>query len=925
MSFKKPDINYWNNKFTAYMHDPFDKMFGIKGHEQRAQELINKYGLIMPNDKFWRTADGIASGFERGQVPSHSNNENINGYIDFFKNPFISHPTSSEGGLKIVFNEEVNPERVWSELIEFIDKAIGTKAGSGGYSDNFKGDENSFAIARFLYTHLVLRFKLAENNVGGIGALWHRLPADSRFPDHSIWQHNQLTSAIYSCMELGEGDNESRKDNIGLMVFSIAPVQPFIAKARKLRDYWSGSVLLSYLAFEGIRWIIENLGPDHVVYPSLIDQPLVSEYLRKKWGVKGDFEPEIWKLHDKTIASFPNKFLFFVPFNYTKDIACDIENHIKDKWVELGEIVFKKVLKKVGIGSNSEESDYLHRLFERQISKYWDIQWSAVRLVGEKDIEEVSNLLAKQSYEKQVGILEIFNKIIEHKKNYEKAGKGVLYSVSHSLVQSALAAEKARKVIKREEEPGEKCQMCGESEVLHTKEYKDDISAREYKENINEFWKKLEEEWKDTPDFKENERLCSVCLIKRIIGEALRDFGREHILNSVFKSSGSFPSTTMVALYDYYKRKGIEGLDEQKAIAQKLYESKDDEYEDIKNRDKYYAILLMDGDKMGELINGQTFGSKWETIMHPEIVERLKKPNFSKEYRENWKKIFKDYKKRILTPSIHAAISESLGDFAMYGVSKIIRKYNGRLIYAGGDDVCAIMPVGTVLDAADEIRRYYKSSFRLVDLEGNSEEIKESFSLKQGKLSINLGNGEKDNDKISISAGILICHHKENLSEMIKRAHGLLDEKAKEEAGRNACAIELRKRSGGSRYFVRKWDDEKAWESFKKIGGEIRVANKAGREDKDKSTSGLSKSLVYRLNELEYGINAILKVSADKESEALEKFITKQVERTKLNKHDDDKNGEIARNIINVCRNGDRFEAEGLIVAGFIYGGESYV
>ena len=90
MSFNKPSTEYWNNKFTAYMHDPIDKMFDIKGHEKRAEELIGKYGLDMPNDDFWRTADGIASGFERGQVPSFNKDENKNGAIDFLNNPFIS-------------------------------------------------------------------------------------------------------------------------------------------------------------------------------------------------------------------------------------------------------------------------------------------------------------------------------------------------------------------------------------------------------------------------------------------------------------------------------------------------------------------------------------------------------------------------------------------------------------------------------------------------------------------------------------------------------------------------------------------------------------------------------------------------------------------------------------------------------------------
>jgi hypothetical protein len=32
MSFKKPDRQYWDDKFAAYLHDPFDKVFRIQGH-----------------------------------------------------------------------------------------------------------------------------------------------------------------------------------------------------------------------------------------------------------------------------------------------------------------------------------------------------------------------------------------------------------------------------------------------------------------------------------------------------------------------------------------------------------------------------------------------------------------------------------------------------------------------------------------------------------------------------------------------------------------------------------------------------------------------------------------------------------------------------------------------------------------------------
>lgn len=282
MTWQKPDTSYWNNKFAAWWHDPIDKVFGIQKHEERAAEYLQVFGIDRPNDEFWKMADAIAAGFERGQVPSYSADKNKNGAVDFDKNPMITHPTSGDNSSLKIVGIDATPDNIHAAVMEFLKNNIGTEAGNGDYAARFKGDHDRFAVARLLYTHLVLRFTLAEQNIGGLGALWHRIPADSRFPDHSIWQHNALCSAISSCIEVG-----GKPEEVGLMVFSITPVQGFIAKSRKLRDFWTGSVLLSWLAFEGLRWVMENLGADHVIYPSLIDQPLVSAYLEKEWDVSG--------------------------------------------------------------------------------------------------------------------------------------------------------------------------------------------------------------------------------------------------------------------------------------------------------------------------------------------------------------------------------------------------------------------------------------------------------------------------------------------------------------------------------------------------------------------------------------------------------------------------------------------------------------
>ncbi|MCE5210292.1 MAG: type III-B CRISPR-associated protein Cas10/Cmr2 [Deltaproteobacteria bacterium] len=903
MTWQKPETSYWNNKFAAWWHDPIDKVFGIQMHEERAAEYLQVFGIDRPNDEFWKMADAIAAGFERGQVPSYSADDNKNGAVDFDKNPMITHPTSGDKSSLIIIGIDASPDDIHAAVMEFLKNNIGTEAGKGDYAARFKGHHDRFAIARLLYTHLVLRFTLAEQNIGGLGALWHRIPADSRFPDHSIWQHNALCSAISSCIELG-----GKPEEVGLMVFSITPVQGFIAKSRKLRDFWVGSVLLSWLAFEGLRCVMENLGADHVIYPSLIDQPLVSAYLEKEWDVSGAFRPEIWKGQPRSIASLPNKFLFLIPCGKAEEIAAEIEKAIAGKWDKLSQMTCDYLAEKKNL--SNEERKYLTAMFTRQTSHFWDFQWAAARLADKDDKAEIEALLDERQWKKPFSYLETIKPILE-KKGYsvKKTSRGILYSTSHSLVQSALAAEKSIKTIVREDEPGEKCQMCGEFEVLHDKPWQGE-KASDYADNIKKFWNRFAND----DDFKENEHLCAVCFIKRYAPRVLKK-DETHILNGIFGEADSFPSTTMMALTDYFNRNKIV-QHKRKEIADKLYDSKTDEVsvngkEKIKNADKYYTILLMDGDKMGNLVNGETIATTWNKIMHPDIAARIRKDGFDPLYRDVWRKIYSDpdLNKRLVTPAIHAAISEALGDFSIYGAAPIIDKYGGRLVYAGGDDVCAFLPIGTALAAAREIKDYYTSVFRIIDMKRNSTAVVEKeWKPAPGKLSVNLGIG----DAISISAAILICHHKESLSQMIEQARQLLKANAKDKAGRNACAIELRKRHGGSRYFTRKWAESESWDAFAKIG------NLSGGTDRQ-----LSQSLLYRLESMRPGIEAIIAQDTNKEKN-LTTFIAKQIERsgTKSDKSKDEIAAAITHIVWDKNDKEKPFNPEGLLITGFLRGEE---
>ena len=417
-------------------------------------------GLSLPDKDVYKAADQIASGMDRAQVPGFDRDPQKNGAIDFTTTARLTHPTGKNGSLPIQLPEKlqnVTPAAVAQlnqEVMHFLNSAnsIGSHADEGSLSDQFKEDPEKFAYVRFTYVHLLLRHELTRHNINQIGPLWARLPADTRIPDHSIWQHNGLVSALHSSMR------ESRENKATLMVYSLTPVQGFIVRARKLRDYWTGSVILSWLAFCGIRAVMEHLGADHVLYPSLIDQPLVEIYCDRQFDQWKKLDRN--KYANKSIASFPNKFVCLVPKGKEQDCAETIRESINGAWRGLTEETLK-FLKQV----TQQDHCNLQKLFDRQSKAFWEHQWAATPLLSKKEADLCEELLGKEGTQKD---LEFMKKNVQFSKEHfgsNDEGLSALYGLTHKLAQSGLASIKSCKIDERTCEPGIKCQQCGEFEL----------------------------------------------------------------------------------------------------------------------------------------------------------------------------------------------------------------------------------------------------------------------------------------------------------------------------------------------------------------------------------------------------------------------------------------------------------------------------
>jgi CRISPR-associated protein Cmr2 len=130
-----------------------------------------------------------------------------------------------------------------------------------------------------------------------------------------------------------------------LILFSIGPVQSFIAQARKTHDLHAGSRLLSDL----IKVAIEKVGKENLIFPSLGE-------------------------------AMPNRFLAWIPRNEENlnEFGATIEEIVRDKWKEIA-------------NSSLDGMPQKPNGFDQQIEDHLEIFW-VIESLGDNYAETVKNL-----------------------------------------------------------------------------------------------------------------------------------------------------------------------------------------------------------------------------------------------------------------------------------------------------------------------------------------------------------------------------------------------------------------------------------------------------------------------------------------------------------------------------------------------------
>jgi len=823
-------------KIQALYHDPAEKaiILGRIAHEGRAGTALG--GIIddahIPEDV--KTADHIASAADRINI------KDSEFAADFLKNPVISHPLSAkEFNLKSLAQIEIN------EIIDAVDAAI------GDIVEDCKGDNEKIYLS--LWRTMLDRLHKSRDGGSGMGQLWELLPADTRIPDHSIWEHKRVTSAIAGALP-----------KPAFLLFAIGPVQDFIATARKTQDLWAGSYLLSWLSWSAMKAVSEEFGPDSLIFPDLCNQPFADRWLIKEKGLNIP-EPHSEKLSSPTL---PNRFLAVIPAASVKDIAAKAKKYVQETFQEACLSVKKVMEGKLGTGAED-----WNEIWQRQTQEFLETYWAATLI---DDVKDLNGFISEYKFLMGINGNWSFDELL---KVYEKGfapNIGTAYGQIYKLTEKAIGSRKAVRDFKQQAEPNHKCTLCGVREPLHPGRYNGQ-SCSDASGALKKWWQ--ERVLPEFPQVRKSERLCAVCSTKRF---AASYYFRGKLGLDI---SNAFPSVSMVATSSF-KEKIIRKIDNPELHTRvkefighikELFKGNEDrisgeplpmirrmckkeETVNTNNREtafgfaslegewlyvdsfrdslkeelavfseellqitrqslqallktakklgidppsKYYAILLMDGDDMGKWLSGE-FAPKIRDILHPSI-----------QLDSSWDELLS--KDRPLNPSLHLATSRALRDFSLHVAREIVeRDHLGRLVYAGGDDVLAFVNLRDLPKVMRKLRAYFSGSIK-TDVETNRVDI--DFKGGSGFVPVDDEgypvNVEKHENhirgfkltmgtKASASMGVVIAHHNSNLSRILDEVRRC-EKEAKKLPDKNAFCVALAKRAGGKEYVRMKW------------------------------------------------------------------------------------------------------------------------
>lgn len=551
-----------------------------------------------------------------------------------------------------------------------------------------------------------------------------------------------------------------------LFLFTIGPVQSFIAQARKTRDLYAGSKILEDIIGVAMKYAQKNYHAEIIIPDSCSDAK-------------------------------PNRFLAKITNDDPKKFAEAVENAARDKWRDIALQSFRNA----GV-CHAPETNGFDEVQKRRI-----------------DCTKLEQIKPAEAGKQIEDFLEVYWVMLE-------LDDGDDYQEKHDEIQKLLAAIKNTRRFNQIDEPAaRKCSLDGERNVLFYHPVNDEENNGEIEKELRK--KFIQHEPANKCLYHKNlnlgEGLSSVSFVKRFYakGEAFPSTAKValiDVLQEIDESSkASYKERFQKYEYfdeqlyyeenltsDGFRKRGFDDLIPDlvalEAQRKELFEGK--------KQPRYYALIAFDGDDMGKVWSGETLADK-ESLdeFQPETSSLLQQfqellafrlgiyAAYATAYldggiresedglpeKDIWRRVLKDQSYQNLIQRREGETQE-----AYESRLKLSKTEKGRTVYAGGDDFLGFINLHYLFDVMNELRAAYE---KLVYEPLVENDI---FRLKK---------------PLTFSAGVVIAHYKEPLSIVLNEAH-VAESEAKRVFKKNdkdAFAISVLKHSGESRKCLFKW------------------------------------------------------------------------------------------------------------------------
>jgi CRISPR-associated protein Cmr2 len=780
------DPIFWKRKLAAFLHDPPSKALDIRTHAERSEKAMQAAGLGTPEERrdWEHTADHTAAAADRFPFPHHAKASlscAFDGVRNVFRHPLHGRQTLPFDGRFITVEQALENEQTTQPVLNDL--------------SGLPTDEHD--RARFLAHWRLWAPRSAEND-------WRfaYLPADTRIPDHSIWNHMQIVSALDSCRSAAGGLQPS------FLKFQLGPVQDFIAAARSTRDLWSGSYLLSWLMAQGLAKLSLELGPDSVVFPSLREQPLVdlalkhSVWDRVKIGNKPVWDSFHWSREGLLTPNLPNVFLAVVPADRANDLAEAVCDAIKAEWKRISKSVWNDC-ETQGLWKLADEDGLLpiekrRTRFDHQIEHFLSLSWAALPWPETlPEIEKLAVMLPPSSTLKHFQSTKAAAETIrvlgqQDDRYFDKAGQlkneGIAWSVLTALSSWQLDAVRQTREF-----------HANLTDTHPSKQHsKDSLTGKEEAIAGGPGWQGKGK----ANRFKHDDYLSAPTLVKRLWDMSYLHKDWKEDLGSM---PLRMPNTRSLAAHDSF----ADDADDDTPAAP---------------GERYFAVIAFDGDDMGKWVSGEKapeFSNQLADYKDGGSLEYFQRPANADKFTGFLQT------PRPLSPSYHLQFSECLSNFAIRCVRPIVEAHDGRLIYAGGDDVVALLPADAALACANDLQLAFsgQAPSKSVMKDNNGKVLKTDVIQQKAPgfltskfLHEQTGKVDTANENLipfmvpgpaaSASVGIAIAHFKSPLQDTVRAAQ-LAEKRAKKVFAprKAAVSITVMKRSGETVEWSARWND----------------------------------------------------------------------------------------------------------------------